>query len=207
LNPSTAMNRIDLSIILVILLFFGSGILRGFFRELIEILSAAGGFLLAVWKTETLAQWFSGILPWSTPAVFLAVFFVLFTGCSMITGFLLRFMLRGLRNPSGAGNILERTAGSILGLFRGVLFVGIMTLIIPLCMKNPNFIREKSGSILFKPFRTVVPAVSEWTAGIFPETASRYAKVKEQFIWLGSRKPVFHSDELTPRPHDAIQNK
>lgn len=199
------MNRIDLVIFLIILLFTISGYFRGVFKELISLLSIAGGFLVAVWKTEGLIKPLVDILPWSDHLVFLSIFGVVFIISSMLFGLGLEFLYFHMKSASCG--FMQRATGGFLGLFKGVIFISLLSLLLPLFSLAPSLIQEKKNAILFKPFRVVAPAVLEWTAGIFPETKSCYHHVKEQFGRIGLKQPPSIGSQEQTQKHDRDKNK
>lgn len=199
------MNRIDLVIFLIILLFAISGFFRGIIKELISLIGIAGGFFFAVWKTEGFIKPLADILPWSEHLVFISIFGLVFIISSALIGIGLSFLYFPMK--SGSRGFIQRAAGGFFGLFKGIMFISILTLLLPLFPLDPVMIQEKNNAILFKPFRAVAPAILEWTAGIFPQTESSYHHVKEQFGRIDSKRPAYVEPQEQPQKHDRDENK
>jgi len=191
---NTIMNHIDIAILLFVLLFIVSGFFRGLFREVISVLCMLGGFLLAVWKTNWLADMFPAIFSWASHLVFVGIFIVLFSVGSFFLSRILGFLYHQMKSPSL--DIFQRTGGSFLGFFKGVLFASLLTLLFSVFSIDQKMNQEKEMSLFYKPIQVAAPAVLHWATNIFNQTKSNYPKVKEQFKRMDSKsRPLPHSQE------------
>ncbi len=121
------MNAFDISLLLVLAVFVGIGVWRGFVRELISVITwIAAGF--AAWTfSERLAPMFNSFAKENAvrqmlafAVVFLAVF---------IVGTVIGALLHKFVNRSASLRIANRVTGGLVGLVRGVAIVVIIFLI------------------------------------------------------------------------------
>jgi uncharacterized membrane protein required for colicin V production len=182
------MNRIDIAILVGVFIFSLAGYFRGLLREGISLLSSVGGFLAAVWKTNSFASFFCSVLPWPDHIVFIGVFaLILFPGTALIEIVLL-FFYNQIKTSSR--NVVEKSTGCVLGFFRGIVLASLLTLLLPLVSSGTKMLNEKNKSLLLKPIRVVAPAFLEWTAGWLEFTRSNYPEVKSQFSQLDPPKSL-----------------
>ena len=67
----------------------------------------------------------------------------------------------------------------IFGLFKGILVASLLALLISLVSFSPEMKREENNSLLFKPVRSVAPAVFNLIKKTIPQTKDFYDEIKE----------------------------
>jgi membrane protein required for colicin V production len=134
------VNWIDLTLLVVLLLFGLRGYFRGLFREVFSLLGLVAGFIGAARYAESLARHFETY--WNAPPivlkgmVFMACFFVIYLVFNL-TGSLLHrsakvFFLR----------TVNRLGGIILGVGKGTALVALMVFAMTSTTLMPRSARE-----------------------------------------------------------------
>jgi uncharacterized membrane protein required for colicin V production len=181
------MNRIDITILIIVLVFSLAGYFRGFLRETFSLLASAGGFLSAVWKTNSLAPFFCRLLPMRDDIVFAGIFALLLFAASALIEIILSFLYNQVKTASK--NRIGKWIGCLLGFFKGVVFASLLALMLPVFPSGTQTEKTAKGSLLYKPVRVTAPAILEWTAGWFEPVQSNYQEVKDRFSRLIQKKP------------------
>jgi len=176
------MNRIDIIIIGLVFLSAVAGTFRGMVGELISILSSVGGFWAAVWCIDWVTAHLLFWISIQTPLAFVSVFFSLCFLGNLLIGITVGVLYRHMKPPSMG--VIQRVLGSVLGMFKGLLFVSLLAWLPAVLRPIQHLERTGDESVLFKPIRAVAPAFLEWTTGMTPRTESNFEKVKEQFARL-----------------------
>ncbi len=197
------MNPMDFAILLFVLLFIVSGFFRGLFREVISLLCILGGFLIAVWKTDWLAEFVPDIFSWVSHFIFIGIFVVLFSLSTFFLSMILGFLYSQMKSPSL--DILQRTGGGFLGFFKGVLFASLLALLFSMSSIGQTMKKDKDTSLFYKPIQVVTPYVLQWSANIFNQTRTNYPKVKEQFKQIDTKNNSHPHSQEPFNKHD--QNK
>lgn len=119
------MNWLDLVLILLFTLSLVSGVVKGFAKEVVGLVAAVLGFILALWFYGTAGAFLLPYVSHQRIANFLG-FMAIFVGFSIlgaITGKLLSVMMKwaGL-------SWLDRALGGVFGLIRGLVFAVALVL-------------------------------------------------------------------------------
>ncbi|PCH59195.1 MAG: colicin V production CvpA [SAR86 cluster bacterium] len=114
------MNEVDIAILAVIALSFLFGLWRGFFREVLSLLSWVAALVVARLYSQQLAQYLQGMID-STAVAYVTAFALLFIAVMML-GTLLIFFISKLLSATGL-KFADRVFGGCFGIVRGVLIV------------------------------------------------------------------------------------
>jgi len=119
------VNFADICILFVVLVSVIQAIISGFFQEVFGIAGLVFGYLVAAWKYERLADYFTPYITkrWIAEN---AAFLVIFLGVMLVAGILGRIVHRIVKTAGLSG--IDRLLGGLLGLVRGSLMVAIVLL-------------------------------------------------------------------------------
>lgn len=117
---------VDYCILTLILLSTVVGVLRGFAREALGLVTWLLAFWLAFSFADPLSAWLAPRI--SVPSVRMAVSYaVLFLAGLLVGGILTSMIVQGLRNSAFSST--DRTLGAGFGVIRGVLLVALFVLL------------------------------------------------------------------------------
>jgi membrane protein required for colicin V production len=135
------VNWIDLTLLVVLLLFGLRGYFRGLFREVFSLVGLVAGFIGAARYAEPVARHFEGY--WNAPpivfkgVVFMICFFVIYVLCNL-TGWLLHRSARVLFLQT-----LNRVGGVVLGVGKGTALAALAVFAMTSTTAMPRSAREK----------------------------------------------------------------
>lgn len=121
-------NWVDWAILAIILISAVLSLTRGFFREIISLLSWVAAFVVGRVFYEPLAEILSGFFQASPSIYALAAFVILFVA-TLIVGGLIGILIRSLVKLSGL-SMTDRILGVGFGVLRGGLVIVIMLVLL-----------------------------------------------------------------------------
>lgn len=166
-----AFNWIDYAILGIILFSALVSLIRGFVREAFSLIIWLGAFWIAYQFGDIFASQFLGGISGDSYRQllgFVAVFFL-----TLIVGTIANYFVGCLVYQTGLSG-LDRLAGIIFGVARGVLLVGI--LILCAALTNLNQSSAWASSQVLPHFSGLV----NWLYGVLPGQIDAFAKAAEQ---------------------------
>ena len=152
------MNWIDITLLVVLLLFGLRGYFRGLFREVFSLLGLAAGFLGAARYAESAGFWLANY--WPAPAIllkglgFVFCFFLIYVFFNLI-GWLLHRSAKALLLQS-----VNRFGGIILGFGKGVALAALAVFTVSSTSLVPPAARQKlEQSYLVSPLANLADAL------------------------------------------------
>ena len=174
------MNSIDVTILIILGFFCIKGFFRGFIMEIFTLVGLVLAYVIAIRQMNSLASLINNIvrLPAlvATTLSFFLIFILVVLFCRWIAG-----ALRKITRWTLLGWI-DRGGGILFGLFKGALVVSLLALLVSLIPTSQGMETEEENSLLFRPARSVAPAVFNFIKHTFPQTKNFYDEVKEGFI-------------------------
>jgi len=174
------MNSIDVTILIILGFFCIKGFFRGFIMEIFTLVGLVLAYVIAIRQMNFLASLINNIvrLPAlvATTLSFFLIFILVVLVCRWIAG-----ALRKITRWTLLGWI-DRGGGILFGLFKGALVVSLLALLVSLIPTSQGMETEEENSLLFRPARSVAPAVFNFIKYTFPQTKNFYDEVKEGFI-------------------------
>lgn len=123
------MNGLDYVILAVLAISALIGLLRGFVRETVSLLTWIAAFWLAMSYSDALASHLAWMI--TTPSIRLAAAFIaIFLGV-LIVGMIVNFILAGLLKKAGV-RTSDRILGGVFGIARGLLVVALVVVLVQL---------------------------------------------------------------------------
>jgi membrane protein required for colicin V production len=150
-----------LDIILAIFLFYFAykGFTNGFIISIATLVGLVLGFYAASHFSEFTANWLQHDMGLKSSNIKLIAYIVTFV-IVVVLIFLLGRFLTGVVKTVGLG-IVNRLAGSLLGIAKGALLASLLFLLFSKIDPNQSLFtaQHKKGSVLYKPVSAVAPAV------------------------------------------------
>ncbi|PPK76507.1 membrane protein required for colicin V production [Methylobacter tundripaludum] len=117
---------IDFTLIGLIFIFFVSGLLRGFTKEVFSLVF----WMLAIWVSLMFSREFSGFLEStiSPPSVRMVASFVALFAITLSLGGLIGFLLSVLAKKTGL-TFMDRFGGMVFGAVRGMIVVTVVVIL------------------------------------------------------------------------------
>ncbi len=156
---------VDWLILGIVLVSTIIGLFRGFFREVISVLSWAAAFMVAVYFTESASHLLEGSI--ETPSLRKAV-----TGAGLfvlvlLAGGLVNFLVGKLVSGSGLAGT-DRAIGGVFGVVRGAVLVILLILLAALTpMTQDPWWRESRLIPQLQPYAV-------WVRGLLPADFARH---------------------------------
>jgi membrane protein required for colicin V production len=170
------LNWIDYVFIGILFLSFLTGIWRGFFREIIGLLSWVAAFIVASLFASPLASAVSAHSSHSEHTVSLlalgASFFAIFIGV-LIIGKIIGFFIASAAELGGVG-FINRLFGAVFGFARGVLVVILFMILVDLTPFSEDSVWDQSMMVGY-----LQPAVTMVENTIHPDFEKLKKKVSE----------------------------
>ncbi|MFA5018954.1 MAG: CvpA family protein, partial [Methylobacter sp.] len=123
---SNGMIWIDFTLIGLIFIFFVSGLLRGFTKEVFSLVF----WMLAIWVSLMFSREFSGFLEStiSHPSARMVASFVALFAITLSLGGLIGFLLSVLAKKTGL-TFMDRFGGMVFGVVRGMIVVTVVVIL------------------------------------------------------------------------------
>lgn len=173
------MNSIDIIILIILALFCIKGFFRGFILEIFTLIGLLLAYVIALREMNTMAVLISNLLHLPTPITnmlsFVSIFLLVVLVCRLLAG-----AIRKFTRWTFIGWI-DRGGGTLFGLFKGALIASLIALLFSLVPISEELETEKNDSFLFRPIRTVAPAVFNFIKHTFPRTKDFYLEISEGF--------------------------
>lgn len=168
------MNNIDYGIIAAIGISVLMGILRGFVREAMSLVTWITAIIVAVLYSEPVSVYFTAI---SLAPVRLLLAFILLVLLTLIIGGLISHLVSKLMQSTGF-SVTDRIMGSLFGFARGAVIVAMVILV-----------GSSSSSVTATPLwknsfliPTIQP-IADWVKAKFPEEWSKlFPKLPENAL-------------------------
>jgi membrane protein required for colicin V production len=167
------MNWIDITLLVVLLLFGLRGYFRGFFREMFSLLGLSAGAIGAARYAESVGLWVASY--WPAPAIllkglgFVFCFFLIYVLFNLI-GWLLHRSAKALFLQT-----VNRFGGIVLGLGKGVALAALAVFTVTSTSLTPPAARQKlEQSYLVSPLANLADALIRFgKAKIFVQESSQ----------------------------------
>jgi len=155
---------------------------KGFFRGIfIEVLTLGGllvGYIIAMREMSTVSAFLEKIVSLPplirTSLSFLIILVEVAIVFRVLAGILSRFARWAFIGW------LDRGGGILFGFIKGAFIASLVTLLVSL-VPSEALIKEQGRSFLYKPIRSVSPAVFNFLMKAAPKTKGFYAELREGF--------------------------
>ena len=153
------MSTLDIILAIFLLYFAFKGFTNGFLVSIATLAGLVLGFYAASHFSELTAAWLKSDLGLKSSNLTLIAYIITFI-IVVVLVFLLGRFLTGVVKTVGLG-IINRLAGAILGIAKGVLIASFLFLFFSHIDPHGSLFtaRQKQGSMLYKPVSAVAPAV------------------------------------------------
>lgn len=153
------MSTLDIILGLFLLYFAFKGFTNGFIISIATLAGLVLGFYAASHFSEFTTGWLQNDMGLKSSNIKLIAYIVTFAIVVVLIFLLGRFMT-GVVKTVGLG-IVNRLAGAILGIAKGVLIASFIFLLFTRIDPHENLFKasQKKGSFLYKPISIVAPAV------------------------------------------------
>ena len=165
------MNLLDTVIIAILMVCFIRGIIRGFLKEFISLISVIASIFVANYYQPQVNAYLSVLLPKGRyiPFIsFLSLFVFALIACSIIA-----WAIRSLFIEGGPKNVLSRFVGAFLGILKAIIVVYLMIILLTFFMPSqiPLIARSKLAPIITRSYQNI----------IVPISPSYFKKFKQRF--------------------------
>ena len=157
---------IDLLLIMPIIVTSALGFRDGLVRKGVGILTVIIGMIAAQLFTSDLAPTLvdGGVDPSTAPTF---AFLMIFFGILIVESLLYRILAHGYK----IGGIADRSLGSVLGFFQGVIMVSVVTMV--LAAQGWPSRQAKRETRLYRPIANVAPQILDATSNFIPDLNQR----------------------------------
>lgn len=179
------LNTMDFVIIAILSLSVIMGLIRGFVREVVSLITWFFAFVAAFKLSPMVAEWFHGTITQTTPRFIVAGIFIFFV--VLIIGFIINKLLHLLISMTGFG-FFDRLLGMIFGALRGMLTISVALLLIGASTyKDADWMKQSTLSPHFQPivqqFVPLLPAeVNAMVANLMNRVSSMHADSKDTLL-------------------------
>lgn len=184
------MNWIDFVLIALLLTTIIVGAKKGLVRELSAFIIFFAAIILTVNNVDVFAVWINGRVGGS-PLVSAFVAFALLAGISYGLFKLLAYLFYKVATIKSQGKP-DQVGGAIVGLFRGWVMVGFLTMVVFLLPMPESFYTSFDGSLLGRAIAKTIPMMYEGTKVMHPKNPTFMGKVESTLLGANqdpSRKP------------------
>lgn len=172
-------NNLDYIIIAIIAIFTIKGLVKGIINEGLGLLGLLVSLVVATKYVSNFANFLRDYLNVAPAFITLLAFMVIFVGCQI--GFqLINFLLHRIVKYSFT-TWLEKVAGGLIGLYKGLLVASLLVLLISILPFSEQAIPQQKDSKLMKPLKKIAPSVFNVIMFAIPGSKSFYGEMKESF--------------------------
>jgi membrane protein required for colicin V production len=153
------MSTLDIILLVFLIYFAFRGFSSGFIISIATLVGLVIGFYAASHFSEFTANWLQHDMGLKSSNIKLIAYIVTFV-IVIVLIFLLGRFLTGVVKTVGLG-IVNRLAGAILGIAKGLLIASFLFLLLARIDKQESLFTasHKKGSVLYKPVSAIAPAV------------------------------------------------
>jgi len=172
-----SINTIDILCLIILGIFCIKGFFRGIIIEVFTLLGLLVAYIVAVREMSTIENWITQWIHIPPLVASTLAFLIIFLGI----GFLFRWIAMLLKRMAKWTIIgwADKGGGFLFGLFKGALITSLVLLLISLIPFSKGFEKESERSVLYRPLRSVAPAVFNFVIRTFPSAKDFYDEVKE----------------------------
>jgi len=163
---------VDYTILAVVAISTIIGLIRGFIREILSLVTWVAAFVIAFKFSGNLAQLFSHYVKTSSLRLVLA--FALLFIITLILGGLLSYLLSHVADKTGLTGT-DRVLGMVFGIVRGILVIAVVMLL--LSVEANGKMDWSQHSILAPHFQWLVHWLREFLPAKFTHFAKETSKV------------------------------
>jgi membrane protein required for colicin V production len=183
------MNGLDWFLIVIGIICFGRGLLRGAVSQLFGIAGVIGGFLLAAHSYESVARQLSIVFPGlpGTAAISFAVIFLLTWFCVGVSGYWTGKVLR----RTGLG-FLDRLLGGAIGMAKALVLAMIIVALLTflLAPKSPLLAQSTLTPYVQQAAELLIKATPENLQKLFEEKRRAF---RDRWLEQGERRTKVES--------------
>ena len=198
------MNTIDIVILIILILFGLRGVFRGIILEIFTLLGLIVAYIVAVREMSTVSGWIDKYLNLPDLVITSLAFLLIF----LIIGFLFRWVARLLQTMAKWTIIrwIDKGGGILFGLFKGAIVSSLLIMLMSVLPFVPEIEKECESSLLWRPVKSVAPAVFNFIIHTFPEAKTFYEEVQEGF--RQKARPLQHvlPDSVMAEGAEKIRN-
>lgn len=186
-------NWIDYGIIGILSISVIFGIVRGFFREAMSLVTWLAAIVVGFCYKEHVAAWFENSI--SLEWVRLIIAFILLVLLTLIVGGIISFLLSKLIHSKFKFNIVDRIVGMVCGLMvgfiKGIVIVSTLILLVNLMDTKPGPIWRQSYLVpKFEP-------VAHWIQQILPDSMLQIFETPQDTELYDKKAPIIsHKKEV-----------
>lgn len=194
-------NSIDILCLIILGLFCIKGFFRGILIEIFTLVGLLVAYIVAVREMSTIENWITQWINIPPLVASTIAFLIIF----LSIGFLFRWIAKMLRSMARWTIIgwADKGGGFLFGLFKGALITSLVLLLLSLIPFSNRFEKETERSALYKPLRSVAPAVFNFVIKTFPSAKDFYEELKES-LSVKSKKAA---DKIIKHQVDTIEKE
>jgi len=128
-------------------------------------------------------------------------FFIIFVFVVLLFRLLAKFLKKFLKWTFLGW--VDKGTGALFGFFKGALIASLFALLVSLVSFSETLQKEQDRSLLFRPVRSVAPAVFNLLKHTFPRTKTFYGELKEGF----SNKTQEISNQIISKKMENLQKE
>ncbi|MFQ5709958.1 MAG: CvpA family protein [bacterium] len=178
------MNYLDVAILAVVGTFSLKGLWRGFFQEVLGLVSLVAAFILATKYMSNVSFLIKKVLTIPPGLITLLGFLLVFFATILAFQFLIHALQKAARFSSLGW--LEKLSGGLVGFLKGATVVSLLLLFISMIPFTRQLLPDRSASRLYDPARKFAPGLFNLIIKTVPHSKSFYAELKESldnFSW------------------------
>lgn len=194
------MGIIDITILVIIGFFCVKGFFRGIFIEVLTLGGLLVGYIIAMREMSTISNFLGktfGISPLVRTSIsFIVILIAVVVVFRVIAGILRRFARWAFIGW------LDKGGGILFGLIKGTFIASLLMLLISF-IPTEAFEQQRNHSFLYKPVRSVSPAVFNFLMRVAPKTKDFYTELREGF----DKKKEDISDQIISKQLENLQEE